>query len=542
MYKNIAGQFVDVYAYDTGNSVYKTGDAAQITAYIELDNGGGGATNDTNPTEVDSTNQPGLYRFALTQGESNGDMVNVTPKSSTGSIIVSPVVIYTKPGSSSGILADAVLISGDSVAADNLESTFDGTGYIHDTAPSTQLQLSGLSGGLAISQTVESAAVTQGSETNTYAATTSHDGTYHVVTDSEAGVGIDFYYEIDIGTSVSTPVAFHMHGYFDDTGADDKTLAIQAYNWNTASWETIETLTGATADQEHNPPLTVNHVGTPSADPGIVRIRFLQSASEAGNDMRIDHCTVQYVTTGLQATDILSDGTALDTTSGALDVVTLVTTTTTNTDMVGTDSAALASVCTEGRLAELDAANLPSDVDAILLDTGTTIPATIVTIDNFVDDLESRLTATRAGYLDELGPTNLPADVDAILTDTGTTLENRLIAIEADTDVIDDGTSGLVKIASDVAAILVDTGATLPTAGEVADAVWTEVLSDHYEAGTNMTKAATYIRQILSGMGYYKSVSDTGDGTVKWYDHTASAIARTLTITTDGDERTFTGS
>jgi hypothetical protein len=49
--------------------------------------------------------------------------------------------------------------------------------------------------------------------------------------------------------------------------------------------------------------------------------------------------------------------------------VTLVATTTTNTDMRGTDSAALASVCTEARLAELDAANLPADIDNILLDT-----------------------------------------------------------------------------------------------------------------------------------------------------------------------------
>jgi hypothetical protein len=37
--------------------------------------------------------------------------------------------------------------------------------------------------------------------------------------------------------------------------------------------------------------------------------------------------------------------------------------------MRGTDNAALASVCTEARLAELDAANLPADVDAILVDT-----------------------------------------------------------------------------------------------------------------------------------------------------------------------------
>jgi len=40
---------------------------------------------------------------------------------------------------------------------------------------------------------------------------------------------------------------------------------------------------------------------------------------------------------------------------------------TANTDMRGTDSAALASVCTETRLAELDAANIPSDVDDIVV-------------------------------------------------------------------------------------------------------------------------------------------------------------------------------
>ena len=37
--------------------------------------------------------------------------------------------------------------------------------------------------------------------------------------------------------------------------------------------------------------------------------------------------------------------------------------------MRGTDSAALASVHTEARLAELAAANLPTDIDAILAST-----------------------------------------------------------------------------------------------------------------------------------------------------------------------------
>ena len=69
---------------------------------------------------------------------------------------------------------------------------------------------------------------------------------------------------------------------------------------------------------------------------------------------------------------------------------------TVNTDMRGTDNAALASVCTEARLSELDAANIPTDlsnietkidiidtnVDAILVDTGTTIPGLIAALNN----------------------------------------------------------------------------------------------------------------------------------------------------------------
>ena len=66
---------------------------------------------------------------------------------------------------------------------------------------------------------------------------------------------------------------------------------------------------------------------------------------------------------------------------------------TSNTDMRGTDNAALASVCSEARLAELGSGNLPADVDILL----------------------ARLSADRAGYLDELGAANIPADVDTLL-------------------------------------------------------------------------------------------------------------------------------
>jgi hypothetical protein len=165
--------------------------------------------------------------------------------------------------------------------------------------------------------------------------------------------------------------------------------------------------------------------------------------------------------------------------------VVLVDTTTTNSDMRGTDSAALASVCTEARLAELDAANLPADVDNILTDTGTTLDGKIDTIDT---------------------------NVDSILVDTGTTLDDHLtdikgtgfvkdthslIDIETYVDILDDGTSGNSKIATDVAAVLVDTGTTLD--GKI-DTIDTNVDSILVDTGTTLDDHLTDIK----GTGFVK--------------------------------------
>lgn len=102
-----------------------------------------------------------------------------------------------------------------------------------------------------------------------------------------------------------------------------------------------------------------------------------------------------------------------------------VDTTTANTDMRGTDSAALASVCTETRLAELAAANLPADVDAILADTNELqsddVPGLIAALnDPTVGDVadavwdETTTGHVGAGTFGEQCKT----DIDAILADT----------------------------------------------------------------------------------------------------------------------------
>jgi len=130
--------------------------------------------------------------------------------------------------------------------------------------------------------------------------------------------------------------------------------------------------------------------------------------------------------------------------------VKLVDTTTANTDMRGTDNAALASVCTEARLAELAAANIPADIDTLL----------------------ARLTAARAGYLDELAAANIPADIDTLIT--------RLTALRA--GYLDNLSAGAAALASvctearlaeldaanlpaDVAAVKADTAAILADTG-----------------------------------------------------------------------------
>lgn len=101
--KNVASQKWRVFAFDVTTGVAKTGDAAQITAKIDKDWAGAGATNDVNPTETED----GYYNFNLTQAETNADALDLFPESSTSNIAVIGV-----PGSQS----TRIIQTGDSFA------------------------------------------------------------------------------------------------------------------------------------------------------------------------------------------------------------------------------------------------------------------------------------------------------------------------------------------------------------------------------------------------------------------------------------------
>ena len=174
-------------------------------------------------------------------------------------------------------------------------------------------------------------------------------------------------------------------------------------------------------------------------------------ASDTTDYLRTD--AFQVAGTTQDATDLADFAAAgYDPATNKVQGVVLVDTTTTNTDMAGTDNAALASVCTETRLAELDAANLPTDittidtvVDGIQTDLSnatdglgaikTSVDAIPITAMRGTDNsaLASVCTETR---LSELAAANLPSDIDAILTDTGTTIPGTISTIDTNVDSI----------------------------------------------------------------------------------------------------------
>ena len=119
MFKNVASQKLTVFAFDSTTNLPKSGDSANITAYVNKDDAGINVLADTSATEIDATNAKGYYLFDLAQAETNGDKLHFSGKSSTANIVVVavPAVVYTVPANfstlginSSGHLSRVTLV------------------------------------------------------------------------------------------------------------------------------------------------------------------------------------------------------------------------------------------------------------------------------------------------------------------------------------------------------------------------------------------------------------------------------------------------
>jgi len=235
VFKNVASQKVAVFAWDNAAGAAKTGDAANISAQISKDGAATAATDDVAPTELDSTDAPGIYIFDMTQAETNADLVVIAPVSSTGDIVLRSVILYTKP----------------------VTKLTSGTAAINTTAES--FTKAGAE-----------------PETNTYTSTVALDGTYHIVEDDATAT--DCYYQFDIGGN-GVPVSIAWQGYARSQG---DSYTIWAYNYVTPVYEQIGTVNAVAGTNlmEETFSLTNVHVGT-GANIGKVRFRFLSADGTA---------------------------------------------------------------------------------------------------------------------------------------------------------------------------------------------------------------------------------------------------------------------
>jgi hypothetical protein len=107
LYRNVSSQKIAVFAYTAATGAAKTGDAANITAYLSKDFGAAAQTNDVNPTELDATNMPGWYVFDLMQAETNAEVLVLAAKSATAGVVVDQMQVFTQDASISSRASQA---------------------------------------------------------------------------------------------------------------------------------------------------------------------------------------------------------------------------------------------------------------------------------------------------------------------------------------------------------------------------------------------------------------------------------------------------
>jgi hypothetical protein len=244
--KNTSGQKFNVLAISTATGLPVTGDATNITAQISLDSGAFAAVTDTNPTELDATNAPGVYVFDLTQAETNGDVLTIVPTSTTANVQIDMLNIYTVvlddykayvgnlatslslavvDGKCSAILTDTgttipAQITGVETKVDGVKATTDQ--FVFTVA--NQVDANCLTGGLSqteVAQAVWNADISTYQSNDTFGNAyreldggTTRADVYRVDSLSMAAEGLGriystYDYDIDVGGSTPTSVTFN---------------------------------------------------------------------------------------------------------------------------------------------------------------------------------------------------------------------------------------------------------------------------------------------------------------------------------------------
>lgn len=307
MFKNVASQKLTVFAFDATTNLPKDGDAANLTAYVNKDDGGATVLGDTSAAEIDATNAKGYYTFDLTQAETNADKLHFTGKSSTANIVVIgvPAVVYTLPANLTsttlGNLDAAVSTRASQSSLDTLDDYVDteiaailaavdteiaailaviGTPVNSSIAADIQTLMS-------VSTTASGATVTVGSTiSGTYANTATDDNV--PFTTAPTGSGLDVRLTFPVGTD-QIPTLLTINGYWNGSG---QAADVYALNNLTAAYDklsnTATRLSHAGADQNRIFILNAQHVD----DLGDVTIKFASTSTNTGHRLNLDRVLV----------------------------------------------------------------------------------------------------------------------------------------------------------------------------------------------------------------------------------------------------------
>ena len=225
------------------------------------------------------------------------------------------------------------------------------------------------------------------------------------------------------------------------------------------------------------------------------------------------------------------------------------------TAMRGTDSAALASVCTEARLTELDAGNLITDVftvrvlcDDILVDTGTTLDTKIndiqgATFSSATDSLEAVRDRGDAAWTTGAGGSDRLLMVDTTIATLASQTSFTLTAGSADNDAYNNCTIVIEDVSTatqKAVGLVVDyVGSTKTVTLKYDPAIFTIATTDKvYILAENALKSTASNRQL--------DVTATGAAGIDWGNienkNTANDLSGTDiqlcdTVTTNTDVR-----
>lgn len=244
---------------------------------------------------VDDTNMPGVYRcdYADATFASGVDQVTLSiVVASAKNAVASPIYVDISTDTVTDAIkvvtdkfaftvanqvdANALAISGDTTAADNLEATYDGTGYTDDNAPAKQSQVTNIS---TVGAAVHVSAIaspggfvlTTGSEVNTEDATVALDGTKHELTDA-AGT-LDGLYKFTIGGDAA-PVSVTFTGNFNSNN-DSFNIFGNTGTDGTPVWVQLGTIEGvnSTSNTVHTFNMFNNMIVTDVAGQVQVRVQ-----------------------------------------------------------------------------------------------------------------------------------------------------------------------------------------------------------------------------------------------------------------------------